>query len=412
MIVIYDTLGSYGGSHTLMLRMCEWLKNHDINVSIACIDDSNHEIVDRLKRIGVNVIKADFQYAKKGKLIIQKMMAKDNLSFICFSWIKYLDIERIKKKYHFEFNNILYCIHPETFLKGRSLKARLLINYSKRIYGRIFKRMVDNNSIISVDPQYIIGTYDYFDFCYLKSVKTIPIPMLIPNIDNYENIIKKGFESNIIMTAARAEFPYKGYLIGLIDDFDKISKDYKNTELVIVSSGDDIQLLKDKINSKVNNCLHKIKLISWLNYDELKDEMKKAKVFIGMGTTVFDAALLYKPSIVVAYNTFDNLSDHFVEENPLLTASNPKCTNRAITYLKQALGWSFDEYRSHCINSFTKVRNSYDADNCMKTILNHHPISEKSILSLKECIRHVVNRRINNLRFKNSHFAEISRIGK
>ena len=39
---------------------------------------------------------------------------------------------------------------------------------------------------------------------------------------------------------------------------------------------------------------------------KLNNKILECKLFIGMGTTVIDSSLKYKPSIAVGYNTLEN----------------------------------------------------------------------------------------------------------
>ena len=68
--------------------------------------------------------------------------------------------------------------------------------------------------------------------------------MYCEKIENYEEIIEKSYKSNKILTAGRAIFPFKGYFMGLIKDFDKLCSEFPDIYLEIVSDGPDI----DKIN--------------------------------------------------------------------------------------------------------------------------------------------------------------------
>ena len=106
MVAIYDTLGAYGGSHTLMLRMCEWLRDQGIDTTIICTSKENTEIVDSLNAIGVRIINAELKDIRKGKEIFSELLQAE-LKVVCFSWHKYLDVERIKKRYQYSFDNIL-----------------------------------------------------------------------------------------------------------------------------------------------------------------------------------------------------------------------------------------------------------------------------------------------------------------
>ena len=406
MIVIYDTLGAYGGSHTLMLRMCQWLRKNKKKVTIICISKANKEIVDSLTQIGVQIFCADLQSSKLAKEIFASLEKIEPIKVICFSWTKYLDVEKTKKIYKFEFDNILYCIHPMTFKKGIGFRNRILRDYSIKAYRKIFLSMVNNQSIVSLDEVNIKESERYLKCILEKKPEIIPLPMFCDELNNRDEIIQKGFLNNVILTAARAEFPYKGYILGLIDDFVSLKKEIPQLKLEIVSAGDDISQLHKKIDTIPYEVRRDIQLNGWMAYNDLKVKMRDCKVFVGMGTTVFDASLQYKPAVVVKYNTFENISDHFSYENPWYMDTDPECTELAIKRIKQVFEWNEDEYYHHCIESFEGIRKIYDIDQCMLRLINCSTLQKSSILSWKECIRHGLNRFVNNIRYRNVRFAE------
>ena len=406
MIVINDTLGAYGGSHTLMLRMCQWMSKNGIEATIICKEDSNTEIVNKLKSLNIQIVRADLADYKNGVRILNKLNGREQIKMINFSWNNYLDVEVIKKKYHLEFDNMLYCIHPETFKKGVGFRNKILKAYSKASYRKIFERMNNNRAIISLDEINISESEKYLECSLSKKPKIIRLPMFCEERSDYNDIISKGFDSQTILTAARADFPYKGYMIGLIEDYSILKRNYPNLKLEIVSSGDDYNQLIDKINTIPEAQRRDIILHGWMDYERLKEKMRECKVFVGMGTTVFDAALQYKPAIVVRFNTMQNCSDHFVSENPEYMAANVDCNDPAISRLEKTINMNYDEYKSECHSSFDSVKKLYDINKCMQDLVSISTGSGKSLLKKTECLRHVLNHKLNAFRFRNRHFAD------
>lgn len=401
MIVIYDTLGAYGGSHTLMLRMGEWLKCKKIKMVIICTSDSNKEIVGKLKENNVQIIPASLSNAKIGQKIIKELLEIEPIKVYCFAWNHYLDVERIKKKYKLSFDNFVYCIHPETFKKGIGFKTKLMRGYAIENYRKILKRMNDNNALIFMDEVDINESESYFDCILDGEMPIIRLPMFCPERPDAENIIRRGYKSNVLLTAARADFPYKGYLIGLIDLFVKQKKNYPDMELEIVASGDDIGELKEKISRQNDEIKSAITLHGWMEYEELKQIMQNCRAFIGMGTGVLDAALQYKPAIVVLFNTMDCISDHFISEKPTYSTVSSGCTESAESRIVQVFGWNFQEYREQCFLSFERTKEVYDIEQCMDRLINMETKSKESLLNSCECVRHVLNQKINEIRFHN-----------
>lgn len=401
MIVIYDTLGVYGGSHTLMLRMGEWLNSQNIKMTIICTSASNTEIVGKLKKCNAHIIQANLSDAKAGYRIISQLIKIEPIKFFCFTWNYYLDVERIKRKYRLSFDNFVYCIHPETFKKGIGFKSKFMREYSKSSYKKIFQRMKDNNAIISLDEVNIEESEKFLGCKSDGTISIIRLPMYCPEREDAEQIIERGYKSNVLLTAARADFPYKGYMIGLVDIFAKQKKIHPEMELEIVAAGDDIQKLNDKIDEQEAEIKSAITLHGWMQYEDLKEKMRECRAFIGMGTSVFDAALQYKLSIVVRFNTMECISDHFVAEKPTYMTVPPECEESAEGRIEKAFDWEFQQYREQCYSSFKKTKEVYDIDICMSGLINAKTTHRGSLLSPYECVRHFLNQKFNELRFRN-----------
>ena len=411
MIVIYYTLGAYGGSHTLMVRMGVWLNSRNIKMTIIGTSVTNTEIIGKLKGCNVKVIEADLSDDKTGFRVVSSLLQVEQIKVYCFSWNHYLDIERLKKKYRWIFDNFVYCIHPETFKKGIGFKTRFMREYSINSYRSILERMNQNGSLISLDEVNLRESEKYLKCNLDKTTPIVYLPMYCPERDDKEEIITQGFDSNVILTAARADFPYKGYMVGLIDLFVDLKNKYPKAELEIVASGDDIQILKDKIANQTESIKASIKLHGWMDYEELKTQMRQCKVYIGMGTTVFDAALQYKPSIVVKFNTMKCYSDHFVSERPTyMTVISPDCSESAYNRIEDAFSWNFEEYRTQSLDSFSKTKEIYDIDICMDKLTHMETKNKGSLLSNKECFRHHLNQQINKIRFRNIHASDYMNI--
>ena len=410
MIVIYDTLGAYGGSHTLMLRMGKWLNSKNVRMAIICTKASNTEIVEKLKKVNVQIIRANLKDARIGRKVINSLLKIEPIKVFCFIWNYYLDVERIKKKYGFSFDDFVYSIHPDTFKKGMGFKTTFMQEYAKRSYGKILQRMNHGNALIFLDEINIIESEKYLN-CKLDDVTPIiRLPMYCTERDDAEYIIEKGYKSNVLLTAARAEFPYKGYLIGLVDLFARQKKKHPEMRLEIVSAGDDIQELRNKINEQNIEVKAAIVLHGWMEYEELKKKMRECRVYIGMGTSILDASLQYKPSIVTAFNTMECISDHFVAEKPTYMTVPPECKESAESRIGQAFDWNFQEYREQCYNSFEKTKEIYDIDICMDRLIKTETTHKDSMLNSYECTRHFLNHQVNKIRFRNVNLFDVQNI--
>lgn len=399
MIIINDTLGAYGGGQTLILRMCTYLRMKNICTGVLCHDDGNDEIVSDLRNIDV-IIKCakSWETDKVERAINFFAKIESELLVINFAWDQYLNIELIKRRNNINIKNIIYCIHPTTFEKGSRIKNRVISNLLKRIYKKILKKMQDNRAIIFDTEIDRSRTEEFFGIC-LNDSPVLRIPILVKENNNYIDIIEKGFKNNIILTASRAEIPFKGYMLGLIDDFSRLCESNENYKLEIISAGDDIDQITSKIDSLSKHIKERISVYGWMNYEELENEIKNSKLVVGMGTTILDAAKNYKVCIpVVMYTTDNNAAGYFGKSNLYFSAPDG-WKESAYPLLEEMTKWNLEQYTSRCMESFETVKENYGIENVMKKMLNTKTVSDSCCLSFFDCLIHKFGNFIRKRRY-------------
>lgn len=400
MIILNDTLGAVGGSHTLFLRMCDWYRKQGVEVSFFCNNRDNEEIASHLEEIGVSIHVIDTTDIKATYRLL-KMIDDGKLQIINFWSNRYLDIEAIKWKYKIEIDNYIYLIHPRCLIKGDSYKSKnIILKAIQNGYKRLIPKMCENNAIISADEINIMETEKYYDFRMIPQPPIIRLPMKIDSVDR-DVVIREGFESKIIMTSCRADFPYKGYVVGLIDEYAELKKNYPEIRLHIVCDGEDIGVLKEKINQTAKEIRDSIELSGWMSYDELKNCMNRCMIYIGMGSSVFDSSLRYKPSAVIKFDTMECIGKDYTAENPFDMAAKENITNTAAAMIERVLRMSYEEYKVFSQRSFDEVSKVYGIDNVMNQFMNHHTKSKLSIMNRRDYRLVRMNNGINSIRFKN-----------
>lgn len=412
MVVINDTLGAYGGGQTLILRMCQYLTDNCIKIGIICHDAGNDEIVNDLEGMGVCIRCAkawDIQMVEK---VVKEFVVVDpDLMVINFAWNQYLNIEVIKKKNLFDIKNIVYCIHPATFEKGSGIKNVLFREIVKKIYVKTLMKMYQNGAIVfdtEIDRE---RTEKYFGV-KLSKAPILRIPVFVHEIENCKDIIAKGYSQNIILTASRAEIPFKGYLLGLLDDFATLCKKNPEYKLVIISAGDDIQQIKDKITGLPCNVQKRVELYGWMKYEQLEKKILESKFVVGMGTTILDAAKNYKISIPVAMYTLENCSDGIFGENNLNFVAMDNCRQPALKFMKQVVQWDFETYFCKCKESFNTAKDNYGIEQVMNRMLNIKTESNRSCLTVLDCAIHNAGNKIRDRRYKDKQNFDYKKIEK
>ena len=313
---------------------------------------------------------------------------------------RYFDIEAVKYKYDLQVENKIYLIHPKCLIKGDSYKDGVVVNVIRNGYKRIIPKISKISAIISMDEINIAETENYYGISLESDIPIIRLPMNVDLIDK-NKVIKEGYETKIIMTSCRADFPYKGYVVGLVDVFVKLKSKFSEAKLLIVCDGEDVGILKEKISDVPKVIQKDIALLGWMSYEELKDYMNSCMLYIGMGSSVLDSSLRYKPSAVIKFYTMDCIGKDYTAENPIDLAARDEIKDDATDMLTRVLKMNFEEYKAFSEKSFSVVSKMYGVDDVMNQFMKHHTGSNESILSLNDYLLIRMNNLVNSIRFKN-----------
>ncbi len=387
MIIINDTFEIKGGSHTLMLRICRWAVKHEHDITFLYNKGDNKSIINEIINAGGHVTNVGGDRIENLTTFFKSVSTKD-LQVISFSWNYYMEVEIVKKKLRLRFDNKIYCIIPDTFEKGRGISNRIFRDMLRIPYKGILKRMNENNAVIMMDEVCKERTEKWNGFKLLERTPMIRLPISFPDNDNYENDIRDGYNSNIIFTASRADFMFKGYLIGLVDDFVRIKGKFADAKLIIIASGKDEETLKNKIKSVPDKIREDITLIPWISYDELLQRIRKCKFFIGMSSTLLDAAKLYKICIPIRGYTEENLASGFFDEDPRYLYASDDCQSSALPLMEECMGWNFEEYHSRSLSHYDAVKSLYDEDKNIKSLIEEGTKNKTCILNNKDRFIH------------------------
>ena len=206
-----------------------------------------------------------------------------------------------------------------------------------------------------------------------------------------------------ILTVARAIFPFKGYIIGLLDDFIKLCDSFDDIELHIVSFGEDYEILIDKINNLPEKVRKKVKLDNGLKMEEIRSELKKTYVYIGMGTTILDAADEAVPCIVSAHTTMKNECIDFFHRCPMVI-SQQSPGQPAYGLLQKILSVKDEEYKIMKADTYRAYKDNYDIDIMMQRLIKRcSEISCKELTAWEISVYNLLNimrkvkRRLNRI---------------
>lgn len=376
MFIIYypDTTG---GTATLTIRLGKQLIKHGYRVILICnrITDKNNEIL--MGEIGIEVYCWDYKEAYNNFL----KMSNDQIHYIFLTYRldDYLLIEKIKSKFKMA-ESILYIVHFHGLIKAinQNVITRL---FAKKFYLPIIKKILNNNSVIFMDDNSITETEKYYNINIKRRKNLIfHLPMDITKLET--SIVRNKINLDIlnILTIARAEFPFKGYIIGLIDDFNELCRTYNNITLTIIAFGPDESQIKEKVKQLPAPIQNKIKLVGHTPYDELCKYFNQAHLFLGMGTTILDAANHGVPSIAVQPYTYENNSSGFFHEQPEFLGGYEDKSIPAINYMKKVIEMLNEEYLELCQMEYRALEENYNISTLANYLINiEEDINPKTI---------------------------------
>lgn len=381
-----------GGLQTLMLRIAKWCCKNNIKCFVL-YETCDDLMKTKLDDIGIKYC-SSFNYKKITHFLENNIDFSDKNFLITFELPEYMYFQKIIDSYfkNYMINHLIYSVSVESLIYGKNIKG-IVGNIIKDFYKNIVSKLYDNNQIIFMDDETHKSAINFFDLNKKTNV-VYHLPMFIKEIRNVE------YKSNnkIILTVSRSVFPYKGYLVGLVKDFRKLCESYSDIILEIVTFGSDFPVLKDEIDKLEYKVKERIIIHEKLDESEIDKLMEKAYLYVGMGTTVLDAANLCLPSVVVWHSTMDNIASDLFSQDPF-TVGKKEPGFPAIKYIQNYLSMSEIEYESECNRVYHNLKENYGIDNFMYRLLDIN-IKKKHILSFYDFLGHKVLFSIRNFRRK------------
>lgn len=367
-----------GGVETLLLRECSWYKKRGKTVIICQF--VSQIAMDSFKNVGI-----DFKVLPKWRPqdIFDTISSMGSVAFVkFFSYKHYLEFALKYSKLNWKC--LSYCVHPDDLRFAKSLKS------VKPLIAPFFRRAIScsihNNSLIFMDKNTALVSLEYYGLeDLINKCAIVHLPF------NCSNSLPKPYDNNhcSILTIARATFPYKGYILGLIDTLDSNVTRFKNFSLTIISTGEDIQILKQKISS-VKYIKDRITLIEGVSPEQLSNFYRKADIYVGMGTTILEASNYGVPAIVVRYDTNEFEAIGLFSDNPDDLGSVIAETHNGYNDLIRIMDISAQEYIELQRCAKNALYDNYNQDDILNTFENWKcksnylelPMGIKSILLL------------------------------
>lgn len=359
-----------GGAETYFARMYKWAKIKGYSLMFFMQEGKTigEESLSFMEKENVSI----FTYEKYGKRIM-----KDGCRV---SW---------DGKHKFEESLCIACTMP-AFVAAHNIFLEEDVSVlfyvllpsmthfcNKRILSTLwaepFYKSIKDTNLVFMDEGTRMWAGNYYPSIDFSKTRIARVGMIIPVLDLRERERTYRKEKFTIVTVARFEFPFKGYVCGLIDTYKELKKTYANMELVIIGVGEDKKMVDEKLESLSGDVALDIHLAGYVEYGLLEKYMKDANLFVGMGTTVLDAAKYGVPGIVATVYQMGDYSSGFF-------ASDYTCLGKLIDdegakkfhfkeLIEQVYQLSEDGYLKLCRRSYDILSQHYDLNNVMAQLL-------------------------------------------
>ena len=367
-----------GGSETLILRILKKILYKGIGVKLYC---------NKINENALNLFESnDVEVCVIGSGFYGSFLKElnDSDTLMVFGIQSFMACNNYIRKKNINCQFFLYIVHPYTTILFRN-KQILNIVFGKE-YRKIVQRGINNGIIAFMDEQCLNYAIKHMNLEISPDIqKECIIRLLLDNIANadFETIEKKAEnrkDSFEILSVARADFPFKGYMRGLINQFSELKVRYPNIKLNIVSARDDVYILKSWIEEKAAKGVHDITLHLNVPYDELKKHYKKAHLYVGMGTTILEAASYGTISIAVAPYTYECNADCYFHQKPNWVLTEIGEGNDIKPLIEKIILLEDNEYKIMGNKTIEVFNDTYNSEKIVAQIINFN--SNKNTIDL------------------------------
>jgi glycosyltransferase involved in cell wall biosynthesis len=249
--------------------------------------------------------------------------------------------------------------YPERFFYNNIARKR-----AQTFFGELASYLNEINAILGFSYDHLVKyEKNYKILIENKDKKVLKGISPIRPID--EDILRVKAKNRqkefVIISCSRFDFPHKGYILGLVDEFEKIKDKYKKCKLIIVGDGPGKQRLLDKIAEKNSIVASSIVLTGMLTPMELDEKMSTAHVNIGVAGALLVGAKQGVPSINVRHYVEDCEAYGFLSDDGGCELRTDK-GNGLYSYIKELIEDDEDEYLNRCRNDFLKYTKIHDVD--------------------------------------------------
>jgi hypothetical protein len=355
-----------GGTETLILRLLAWYKQRNYRVILLTEEKiTNEAILEDVKKVQFEHYTYDRSkgYFKKNNQLLS--FARNEIPLIITQFFPEFfrcHLLLSPSKYQCRFRHVIYIVHPySTYLCSKKLSkiGRGMLDIFLRKGNLVF---MDEMCVGACVKFYNLNSLHY-DFKILR----------LPIFTNKTNRIISNRTGLRILAVSRFEFPFKGYILGLVEAFARLQPQNPRFTLTIIGYGRDKDQVEKLIRTLPHGVTSSISLLDQLPSDQVNEHIRCCDVYVGMGTTVLDAANLGKIAIVAVGYQNANLALGYFHEN---YKSLGEIFTNGVKYrtfeelLMQIALLNEEEFISMSLKSKSALMDHYDIDLVAADLLN------------------------------------------
>lgn len=261
-----------------------------------------------------------------------------------------------------------YIIHEDDYCRNKTQKTNSVVlqGVLRGVYRRILQRMEKKHAIVYMTEEYLKNIHANFDLPYDANLPIIRLGMEVKPYDEVRVARRAALQPFTAITMTRFDFPAKGYVLGLVDEFAQILKLEPSARLVIIGTGPDEKKILDKI--RFNGMEQAVQMVGQVDYNALPAFFDKAHVFIGITTGVLDASNEGLPSIVATINMEECLCSGFLYEHP--TNLGYDGNKPVYTLLEQVLRMDTIRYEEAAQKNYRAFCDTYDIKQSARQLIS------------------------------------------
>jgi glycosyltransferase involved in cell wall biosynthesis len=362
-ILLVFTKLNEGGIETLIVRMANWLVCHEHNVTVLLQEEGTLcKLLDQ--RVDIQILNK-----RLGRLLFD--LKKQNLRFLDKKKYDYIYsygptacyLASFLYKYGFnsvkpKFINGIY--HPYQFaLQGRFKSL-------DRMHMDLYKNYINDHSKIFMSEVVRAGNESLLGCKYPESYIW---PLSIDD-SLYKNIKREVIPYRIVSVGRYVDFKtYNLYMIDIVNELLKLGYDVTWQVYGYGPLREDM-----KLRVKEHNLQDRIFINDKLPYERFSDVMSKACIFVGMGTSMLEAALCRVPCVTtIAYDN-ETMTYGGIYELPYYSCGeklgDEYRTIPVIEEIKRIFEMDDENYKKESERSFEYIQ-PYLIDNVMNDFVDY-----------------------------------------